>query len=92
VIDVLAKHDCHGVDIAYTKFSNSIRLICRLHYNDRTAADYFSVVSVDILDPLKQMDAAWVSTVSHEVNCGVVAPHHRISLVSATHVNPKTSR
>ena len=31
VIDVLAKHDSHAIDIAYTKFSNSIRLICRLH-------------------------------------------------------------
>ena len=39
VIDVLAKHDCHAVDIAYTKFSNSIRLICRLHCNHRTAID-----------------------------------------------------
>jgi PadR family transcriptional regulator PadR len=39
VIDVLAKHDCHAVDIAYTKFSNSIRLICRLHFNYRTATD-----------------------------------------------------
>src|SRR5205823_9888252 len=30
VIDVLPKHDCHAVDIAYAKFSNSIRLIGRL--------------------------------------------------------------
>jgi len=82
VIDVLAKHDCHPIDISYTKFSNSIRLIGWLQCNHRTAAHYFSVVSVDILDPLKQMDAARVSIVSNEVNCRIVAPHYRVPLVT----------
>src|SRR5437773_6377788 len=83
------KHDGHAVDVAYNEFSNAIRLIRRLHRDDRTATDDFSVVGVDILDPLKQMDAAWVSTVSHEVNGGVVAPHHRVSLVAEIRREPK---
>src|SRR5437868_6251060 len=81
-INILAKHDSYAVDIAYTKFSNSIRLIGRLPFNYRTATDYFSVISVDILDPLKQVDAACVSTVCNQVNRGVVAPHHRVCLVA----------
>src|SRR5882672_2590421 len=49
VIDVLAEHDGHAVDIAHRKLSNAIRLIRRRHSHDRTATDYFSVVRVDIL-------------------------------------------
>jgi hypothetical protein len=38
------------------------------------------------------VDAAWVSTASNEVNCGVVAPHHAYVSSPKSHVNSKTSR
>src|SRR5207248_545927 len=44
VIDVLAKHDGHAVDIPHTEFTNPVRLIRRPRVDERTTADDFSVV------------------------------------------------
>ena len=90
-IDVLPKHDGHVVDITETKLPNPVRLIGWLHCHDRTATDYFPVIRVDVLDPLKQVDAAWVATVSHEVMAEL--SRHTTAYVSSqkSHENPKTS-
>ena len=56
---------------SHTKFANPIWLICRLRSNLGTPIDYLPEVSIDVLDPLEQVDATWAASASNKVNCGV---------------------
>src|SRR5213594_3992770 len=82
VFDVLPEHDSYAVDVAHTELANSIRLVRWLLWNLGISIDDFFVVSVDILDPLEQMDATRSAFVSHEVNRGVIPPHDCVGVVA----------
>src|SRR5262249_30786313 len=82
VLDVLPEHDSYAVDVAHTELANSIRLVRWLLWNPGTSIDDFSVVSVNILDPLEQVDATRAAFAFDEVNRGVIAPHDRVGFVA----------
>src|SRR6185503_11862167 len=73
VFEVLAEYDSDTVDVSHTELTNAIRLVGWLRGTLNASADDLAVVSVDILHPLKQVDALRTFFRSDEVNRGVVA-------------------
>ena len=90
VFDVLAEYNSNTVDISHTELTNAIRLVLWLGDPVNASVDNLSVISVDILHPLKQVDAPGTFFVSNEVNRRVVAPHDCVCLIAE--VRGKTQR
>jgi len=53
VSDILAEHDPDTVNVAYSKFANSVRLIRGSRGDFRAPSDQFFVIGIDVFDPLK---------------------------------------
>jgi hypothetical protein len=82
VFDVLAEDDPDTVNVAYSKFTNSVGLICRPRSDFGAPSNQFFVIGVNVFDPLEEMDAAWASIISDKVNRRVVTPHNGVSFVA----------
>ena len=82
VFDVLAEYDSDTVDVLHTELTNAIRLVGWLRDTLNAPADDLTVISVDILHPLKQVDALRTFFRSNEVNRRVVTSHDRVGLVA----------
>src|SRR6478735_2891548 len=89
VLDVLAEHDSHAIDVAQAKFADSIRLVRWLRCNLGASLDNLPVVGINILDPLEQVDTTWTAFVLDEVDRGVIAPHDCVSVVAEVPCKPQ---
>src|SRR5204863_3162055 len=81
-LDVLAEHDGDAVDTAHAALADSVRLVGWRRRDRGATTDDFSVVGVNIPDPLEQVDTMWTAVVFHEVNRGIVAPHDCVGFVA----------
>src|SRR5262245_23737570 len=82
IVNVLAEHDPHTVDVTHRELPEAIRLVGRLRSNLSTPTDNFLEVSVDILDPLEQVDALRILFIANEMDGGVVAPDDGVSVIT----------
>ena len=71
------------------EFADPIGLVCWCFCDLGASTNDLSMISVDVLDPLEQVDAAWISLISNKVNRGVIPPHYRVCLVAEVPCEPQ---
>ena len=74
----MADHENNAVRIANREIAHVIRPIRRFGNHLGPSLDDFSMVSIDIPNPLEKVNAGRAAVTLHEMDRRVVAPYHRI--------------
>ena len=85
----MAENDRYTIDISQADLAEAIWLVLGLRGNLRATIDDLSIVRIDILHPLKQVDTLRRPFVSNKVNRGVIAPYDSIGFVAEVPRKPQ---